>query len=120
MKVLVAEDDPGVREGLEDLISERALVVAVSSVDEALRALDAADGDQFRLVIADMRLGGEHTGGRRVLERARKAGTRVVVMSGLSGHEVKQALDGVEPDAVLSKPFSIDDALEMVDRFLAG
>ena len=115
MKVLLAEDDEGVREGMAELIGERAPVVAVQTVNEALQALG---NDQFQLVFADMRLGGDHEGGRRVAEQARARGVPVVLMTGLSTREADRALAGVVPDAVLTKPFALDEALALLDRFL--
>lgn len=116
MKVLVAEDDEGVREGLSDLLEERAAVVAVATVNDALSALG---GDRFDLVVADMRLGGEPAGGRTVLERARARGAPVVVMTGLSERDMRRTLGDFVPDGLLPKPFAIDDALALLDRFLA-
>ncbi len=114
MRVLVAEDDEGIREGLADLLGERASVVAVASVQEALSELGAGT---FDLVLSDMRLGGEHSGGRTILERARARGSNVVVMTGLSERDVRQTLGDFIPDALLAKPFSVDAALALVDRF---
>lgn len=116
MKVLVAEDDEGVREGLSDLLAERAAVVAVGSVNEALSALGASS---FDLVVADMRFGGEAAGGRKILETARARGAPVVVMSGLSERDVRRTLGDFIPDGHLPKPFAIDDALQLLDRLLA-
>ncbi len=115
MKVLLAEDDEAIREGMAEILAERAPVVAVGSVKEAL---DALAKESFRLVIADMRLGGDREGGRCVLEKAREMGAHVVVMTGLGEREVRRVLDGVPLDGVLSKPFALDDALALFERLL--
>ncbi len=117
MKVLLVEDDEGVREGMAELISERAPVVSVRTVGEALAALAKED---FSVVIADMRLAGVKDGGKQVAERARERGAKVVVMTGLTQREIDRALGGVVPDAVLNKPFAIDDAVELLKKLLGG
>ena len=115
MKVLLVEDDEGVREGMAELISESAPVVSVKTLAEALAALAQ---EEFGVVIADMRLAGVKDGGKQVAERAHARGAKVILMTGLTQREIERALGGVVPDAVLHKPFSIDDAVEMLQKLL--
>lgn len=117
MKVLLVEDDEGIREGMAELISERAPVVSVRTVAEALAALAKED---FGVVIADMRLAGVKNGGKQVAERAHERGAKVVLMTGLMDLELDRALGGFVPDEVLHKPFPIDVAVELLKKLLGG
>jgi CheY-like chemotaxis protein len=115
MKVLLVEDDAGVREGLCELVSEQADVRDVASVEAALGALEAEACD---LVLADLRIGGERLGGRTVLEAARARFVPVAIMSASVPEEVERALAPFHADAVLTKPFQLEDVIQLVDRFL--
>jgi CheY-like chemotaxis protein len=115
MKVLLVEDDPSLREGMSELVSELADVQAVGTLDEALSALAAS---RFELVMTDMRIAGNHADGRGVLVAARRQLHPVAIVSAAGPDEVAQVLHPSEPDALLIKPFQVDDILGLVERFL--
>jgi CheY-like chemotaxis protein len=115
MKVLLVEDDASLREGMVELISEQAPVRESGSVAQALEALRE---ESFSLVITDLRIGETGEGGRIILEAARKRLQPVAIVSAATSEEVVRMLRPHEPDAVLAKPFQIDDMLALVDRFL--
>jgi DNA-binding response OmpR family regulator len=115
MKVLLVEDDAGLREGMAELISEQVVVREAGSVAEAQRAL----GEEFfSLVITDLRIGNSSGGGRSILEEARKRLQPVAIVSASSAEELLRVLRPHEPDAVLHKPFQIEDMLALVERFV--
>lgn len=115
MKVLLVEDDTSLREGMVELISEQAEVREAGSVPQALAALSE---ELFALVFTDLRIGEKGEGGRIILEAARQRLQPVAVVSASTAQEVVQVLRPHEPDAVLAKPFQIDDVLELVGRFV--
>ncbi len=114
MKVLLVEDDASLREGMSELISEQAEVREAGSVAQALAAMRE---EVFGLVVTDLRIGETGQGGRIVLEAARKRLQPVAVVSASTSEEVGRVLKPHEPDAVLAKPFQIDEMLELVERF---
>jgi CheY-like chemotaxis protein len=116
MKVLLVEDDTSLREGMSELISEQAEVREAGSVAQALAAMRE---ELFGLVVTDLRIGETGEGGRLVLEAARKRLQPVAIVSASTSEEVVRVLRPHEPDAVLSKPFQIDEMMELVERFLS-
>ncbi|WP_375764715.1 response regulator [Archangium gephyra] len=115
MKVLLVEDDASLREGMGELISEKAEVRETGSVAQALAALSE---ELFSLVVTDLRIGDTGEGGRIILEAARKRLQPVAIVSAATAEEVVKVLRPHEPDVVLAKPFQIDDILGMVERFV--
>jgi CheY-like chemotaxis protein len=116
MKVLVVEDDASLREGMSDVISELAEVRSAGSVDEALQALEQ---ERFELVLTDLRITGRGQGGRTIVEAALRRLQAVVIVSAASDEDIQSALEPLEADAVLAKPFQLEDMMSLVERFLA-
>ncbi|CAM4019891.1 response regulator [Corallococcus sp. ZKHCc1 1396] len=115
MKVLLVEDDVSLREGMGELVSELADVQAVGTIPEAMSALEAG---RFELVMTDLRIAGKHDDGRGILEAARRRLFPVAIVSASGPDEVDQALHPFQPDALLMKPFQVDDIMGLVERFL--
>jgi CheY-like chemotaxis protein len=115
MKVLLVEDEPSLREGMADLVIDLAEVRATGTVAEALVALRS---ERFSLVMTDLRIAGSERGGRDILEVARRGLQPVIIVSAASADEVAHTLRPFEPDAVLAKPFQLEDLLGVVERFL--
>jgi CheY-like chemotaxis protein len=115
MKVLLVEDDTSLREGMSDVISELAEVRSAASVDEALEALRQ---ERFELVLTDLRMTGRGQGGRSIVEAAQRQLQAVVIVSAAADEDIQRALEPLEPDAVLAKPFQLEDMMALVERFL--
>jgi DNA-binding response OmpR family regulator len=116
MKVLLVEDDPSLREGMGEVIAELVEVRTAGSVDLALAALRE---ERFDLVMADLRIAGAASGGRTILEVARKSLQPVAIVSAAAPEEIRWALQPFEADAILGKPFQLDEMTELVERFLS-
>ncbi|GHG95975.1 response regulator [Comamonas sp. JC664] len=116
MRVLLVEDDASLREGMGELISEFAEVHAVSTGEEAVAAFQA---ERFVLVITDLRISGGELGGPTVVEAARQRQQPVAVVSAATPEEVTQAVLPHVADAILLKPFQIEDIVALVERFIA-
>lgn len=116
MKVLLVEDDASLREGMGEIISELAEVRATGTEAEALAALRT---ERFELVITDLRISNREQGGRTVLEAARLRHQAVAIVSAAAPEEVARALRPHVPDALLGKPFQLDDIVTLVERFKA-
>src|SRR5437763_14435835 len=111
-RVLVADDEPGVRRALERGLTAEGMDVAGAA--DGPSALHAALTGAFDIVLLDIMLPG--LSGYRVLERLRADGVRtpVLLVSAKDG-EVDQA-DGLDlgADGYLVKPFSFRVLLAQV------
>jgi len=116
MKVLLVEDDPSLREGMGEVIADLVEVRMAASVDSALAALRE---ERFDLVMADLRIGASSTGGRTILDAARRRLQPVAIVSAAEPEEIRRALEPFEADALLAKPFQLDEMTELVERFLS-
>lgn len=117
MNVLLVEDDPSIREGMTELVGELADVHAASSVAQALEAFSK---QVFDLVITDLHIRGDGSGGRTVVGEARRQLAPVVIVSAMAREEILHELSATPPDEILLKPFALEDVLSLTERFLAA
>jgi CheY-like chemotaxis protein len=116
VKILVIDDEDGVREALRDMLRSTGSEVEIHrNAREGLRAFDR---DHFDIVFTD--LGMPDISGWQVAEavKAKRPETPVVLVTGWGvqiGHP-DPAHSAV--DMVLGKPFRIDDALQALGRAL--
>ena len=114
-RILVADDDEGVRSVLRDLFEGEGYQVAeVKSGTEVLTTL--ARDDKFALLIMDVRMPG--IDGLDVLERLRKNGSEIPVIM-VTAHATAsvgiRAMHSGAYDYVV-KPFEVDEVMVLVDR----
>src|SRR5688500_17184998 len=110
------EEDTSLRGGMSERSSAQAEVREAGSVAEALAAMR---DELFGLVVTDLRIGEKGEGGRIVLEAARKRLQPVAIVSASTSEEVERVLEPHQPDALLAKPFQIEEMFELVERFLS-
>jgi DNA-binding NtrC family response regulator len=111
--VLVVDDEPAIRLLCRvNLELEGYRVVEATSLGEARRVL--AEG-KIAAVLLDMRIGNER--GETLLGELRTAGVPVIVVTGSAEVDADWAKDA---DAVLGKPFALDDLLRAVHSVAKG
>lgn len=113
-RILVVDDDVSLREMIAAALAMRgAEVVAVGSPEAAL-----AEQGPFALAIIDLRL--PELTGDALAARLRAAGSvqRVLLVTGMEPPE--QYAPGGEPNAVLRKPFELEDLFEQLSRLLTS
>ena len=112
MRVLVAEDDAGLRSVLERGLKERGFVVdAVEDGDAALRHLRAYDYD---VAVLDWRMPGHS--GIEVVSQARSAGDRTPILMLTARDAAGDRVTGlnVGADDYLVKPFDFEELVARV------
>ncbi len=109
----MVDDEPAIRLLCRvNLELEGYRVLEATSLDEARRLL--ADGT-IAAVLLDMRIGTER--GETLLGELRAAGVPVIVVTGSAEVDAEWAKDA---DAVLGKPFAIDELLRAVNSVAKG
>jgi CheY-like chemotaxis protein len=108
-KILIVEDDRGIRDGLSRLLRGAGYTVtAAASVAEGLAALDGQAVALLDLMLPDGL-------GTTVLQEIRRRGHpfRVAILTAAPSHRVaRDALAAVPPDRLFSKPLDVDDLLD--------
>jgi CheY-like chemotaxis protein len=100
-----------------EFLDRSYVIVDVPSGEEAL--LEVRRGP-FNLLITDVRLPG--ISGLELVERVRKANSeaRVIIISGLSDPELREAARDLEADAFFAKPLDTENFMQTVQAMLAG
>ncbi len=115
-KILIIEDEPTMRVGMEHLLSSSGY--HVKSCKDGSEGIVAVEREAFDLVITDMRLPGHD--GLSVLKRVKALSplTGVIIITAFA--EVKTAVQAIKDGAFdyISKPFSNDELLILIERFL--
>ncbi len=114
-RILVVDDDPGIRALLSDLLATRSSLVTTTN---AIDAIPPIDWQPFDLLIIDLNmpdLSGEEA--IRMI-RARPAGADlpILVLSAVPG--MRERLQGVDVQAIVAKPFDADALLNTIDELL--
>jgi two-component system response regulator MprA len=115
-RVLVAEDDPGVRETLEAALSFEGY--QVDSVADGAAALTRLGDDPPDLLVLD--IGMPRIDGLTVCRMARERGIRLPVLILTARQEVSDRVAGLDAgaDDYLAKPFALDELLARVRALL--
>ncbi|MEE9614934.1 MAG: ATP-binding protein [Thermodesulfobacteriota bacterium] len=119
-RVLVVDDEPGIREPLSDILSGEGFFVEVSS--DGKEALDIMEGKEFDIVITDMKMQG--MGGKEfytaAVKRDGRMKDRFIVLTGdIFSQDVKDFLDKSGCPYLL-KPFEAKNLLRMVNDRLSS
>ncbi|MEE8357034.1 MAG: response regulator transcription factor [Anaerolineales bacterium] len=115
-KILIVDDDAGVRESLEELLRlEDYQADSTGSGEDALEALSQG----FDLVLLDIKMPG--IGGVEVMHEIRKyhPNTRIIIITGYGSLE--SAIDAIRSGAqdYMLKPYTADDILLSISKALS-
>ena len=112
-RILIVDDEPGVRESLRMVLKERYEPTAAASGEEALRLLTS---ETFDVVLLDILMPG--LDGLEVLERIKEQtlGSQVIMLTATK--TVKTAVSAMKLGAFdyVTKPFDVDELLLIVER----
>ena len=113
----MVEDDPTLREVLQEVLTARGLDVVASSRGE--EALHRAKEEPFDLIVADIRM--EGINGLDTIEQARQIQPDIgsIVVSGFASEEETLRAVKLNVAGYLKKPFRVPELLELINTFLA-
>ena len=113
--ILIVEDDPIMRLGMEQCLSSQGFVVALC--DDGAQGISALEQRRYDLVVTDLRL--PHHDGLQILKKAKTVSpeTGVIVITAYA--EIKSSVQAIKEGAFdyLAKPFANEELLISVDRF---
>ena len=112
--VLVVDDDPSIRLLCRVNLELDGIEVAeASTIAEARERLDASS---FGVVLLDVHVGPDS--GLDLLEELRRTrpDLRIALLTGTEGADLREA----DPDAVVGKPFTLDELRRTVERLSAS
>jgi DNA-binding NtrC family response regulator len=116
-RLLIVDDDPGMRENLAELFE--SLGYAVQTASDTAAALVTLDAGEFDVLLTDYKMPGPS--GMDLIEAAcrRRPGLRAILMTAFGDHltEAESARRGAL--GYLNKPFEADEVVAFVERILA-
>jgi two-component system response regulator PilR (NtrC family) len=114
--VLIADDEPGVRESLAEVLRDAELDVVVAA--DGAAAIAALETREFAAVVTDLRMPGAD--GLAVLRRVREVSPQTVVLVMTAHGSVETAIEALRAGATdyILKPIIFDDLLAKVERLL--
>jgi DNA-binding NtrC family response regulator len=115
--LLIVDDDATIRGMLYDLFSDRYECNTASSADEAFQFLEV---EHYDAIITDIAMPG--ITGVELLKRVqlRDEATPVILISGKGSEHDSQSLLSLGAFAYVTKPFSLDEIEQVVERAVAG
>lgn len=116
-RVLVVDDDRGMRENLSELLGSAGYdVVTASNTDEALKVITTGDVD---LLLTDLRMPGPN--GLELIRsaRQRRPDLRAILMTAFGNGSTEVEVVRRGGIGYLHKPFEADEITGLVDRILS-
>jgi DNA-binding NtrC family response regulator len=115
-RILVADDEASVRDGLSELLRDEGYDVSVAA--DGAEALEAIDSGSYDAVIADLRM--PSADGLAVLRRARQVSPQTLVLLVTAYGSVETVVEALRQGVhdYLLKPLILEDVLGKVRRLL--
>lgn len=116
VKVLVVEDDPSLREIIEELLIGRGLDVTTATRGE--EAVEIVRTKVFDLIVSDIRMDG--ISGLDAIEQAREIqpGLGSIVVSGYASEEETLRAVKLNVAGYLKKPFELQQLMQLINDYL--
>ena len=120
IRIVVADDEPEVREALADLINEEPTLQLVGMAGDADEAIQLADEERPDVVVLDVAMpkGGGPKAAREI--RTRHPETRLLALSAHEDGASVRAMLGEGPAGYLLKGSPVEDILEAIHRSAQG
>jgi signal transduction histidine kinase/CheY-like chemotaxis protein len=117
IRVLVADDEPGVLATVNRLLRRRGAHVIVAA--NGIQAKTLLSDGEYQIVLFDVMMP-ELTGYQLLpIARSLQPHAKVMLMSGYTEHTRRSATSDEEPDAFLEKPFTAKTLDQAIDELLA-
>ena len=116
-RLLIVDDDEGMRENLQELFE--SLGYSVQTAESAAAALALLDEGEVDLLLTDYRMPGPT--GIELIEAARKVqpGLRAILMTAFGDRSMEMESARIGAAGCLNKPFEADEIVDFVEKVLA-
>ena len=111
LKVLVVDDEPGMRETLVDILE--TVGYEVSAAGDGEQALDAVRENDVDVVVMDVQM--PKRDGVSVLQQLRSPPPTIIMMTAYAIEERLRSAVDANAFAILHKPFAVDRLLSLID-----
>ncbi|MFN8638583.1 MAG: response regulator [Dehalococcoidia bacterium] len=118
MRVLVVEDEPAIRMVLTEVLSDEGY--EVRGAGDGQTALGLLEEWVPRVILLDFTLPGMDGSEFRARQRALADAGRVPVILVTGAYLQDDAIAGFEADAIIAKPFDLDELVAVVARVIAS
>jgi CheY-like chemotaxis protein len=117
-RLLIADDEPGIRELLSDILSaEGYSIETAASGDDAIARIRE---QRFDLALVDLLMPGSSGADVARVIANESPQTIVVIVTGSDETTVENMLGGTKVDQVVTKPFEMDEILQVVSALTGG
>ena len=115
-RVLIADDEPGIRELLEEILTLRGIEVEVAA--SGIEAIAALERHSFDLAILDLLMPG--TPGSDVARyiKSNTPDMPIVIITGSDVETIEKSLQGISVTKVIRKPFEMEEISTVVTKLL--
>jgi DNA-binding response OmpR family regulator len=114
-KILVIEDDNGVRELLQSFLEESGFEVLLAT--DGLQGMEMIEKGDFDLIIADVMLPYVSGIGLTRIAKSRRPDRPIICITGY-GHSPERIAEEEHADYVLAKPFDLKELSEIIGALL--
>ena len=116
-QVLVVEDDPHMRQLVEEILSDEGYQVRTAQDGQA--ALEEVARELPGVILLDMRMP-RMNGWEFAREFRERYGRRAPIVVLTAASDAGQRAAEIEAEGFLGKPFDLDDLIRVVERFLGA
>ncbi|MBU0502474.1 MAG: response regulator [bacterium] len=117
-KILIIDDQESMRTIISHMLLDRGHEVLIAEDGEEGLTLFNESPNSFTLVVADVNM--PKIDGFELLQKIKTAQPKmpVVLITGMTEEIVKVvSQEEIKPDAIIKKPFIVDEALEIIEKF---
>ncbi len=117
-KILICDDEEGIRESLKLVLSDHYSLIAVDSGDMALKTL--ANSKEIKVMLLDIKMPKTH--GLDVLQEVKKKfpHVKIIMVTGYKSVETAAEASRLGASGYIVKPFKSQEILETVERNLGA
>jgi two-component system response regulator (stage 0 sporulation protein F) len=116
IKLLVVDDQEGIRRLLSETFS--LLGYEVETAASGNEALEIIEQDNFKLALVDMKMPGMN--GINTIERLLeiRQDLKAILMTGYGDFELSEEKSTAKIDAVIKKPFDLEEIKELIEKVI--